>query len=134
MKLYRSLVFCAALFACFSTHAEVGDTDVIDIVASKPELKRVSLVLFQARPWDDESSGLFDKKVQFYSFAISSKALVQQDPSLKDKPFRIIVIYQEAPPATIAGHLDELKASFAKNDVDFVWGGQDDLLDLAKKP
>jgi hypothetical protein len=134
MKYYRLILLCIALSTCFSAQAEIGEADVIDAIATKPERKNVILMLYQARPWNDESIKLFDKKVQFYAFALSSNALVEQDPSLKGKSFRIVAIYNSVPPASITKHFEELRSSFAKAKVDFVWGVQDDLLMLSNKP
>ena len=134
MKYYRALLFCLALIACIPTQAEIGETNVIDTIAAKPGQKNAVLLLFQARPWTDESINLFDKKVHFYAFAISSNALVEQRPDLKGKSFRIVVVYEARPPASVTKHLEALKDSLAKANIDFVWGEQDSLLDLANKP
>jgi len=134
MKFFRLILLCTALSICVSANAEIGETDVIDAIATKPEQKNVILLLFQARPWNDESIKLFDKKIQFYALALSSNALVEQDPSLKGKPFRIVVIYNSAPSASITKHFEDLRSSFSKIKVDFVWGKKDDLLTLTDNP
>jgi hypothetical protein len=134
MKYIRLLLLCVTMLATLHAQAEIGETDIIDGIATKAGQQDAILLLFQARPWNDESIKLFDKKVEFYSLAISSNALVDHDPGLKDKSFRIVVVYESMPPGLVVDHFRELKKSFAKAKVVFVWGEQRDLPDLATKP
>jgi hypothetical protein len=126
--------FVVSQFAIPSAQAEVGQTDVIDAIATKPDRTDATLLLFQLRPWNEESITLFNKKVQFYAMAIGSGALSKQRPETVGKSIRIIVLYQEIPPADVEGRLRELKDVFGKSQVVFIWGEQKDLPLLAVKP
>ena len=128
------ILFCLSFLVVVPANAEVGQTNVIDAIATKPDKSEAVLLLFQARPWNEESIALFNKKVEFYSLAISSESLVKQKPDLQGKTFRVIVIYQDKPPISVEERLRELKEGFAKSQVAFVWGERKDLATLSTKP
>ncbi|HJV96364.1 MAG TPA: DUF6572 domain-containing protein, partial [Albitalea sp.] len=133
-KVASILALCLSLLVASPVCAEVGETNVIDAIATKPESRVAILLLFQARAWNEESIGLFNRKVEFYALAIGSGSLVQQKPELQGKALRIIVIYERTPPAIVETRLRELQESFSKSQVGFVWGEQRDLATLATKP
>lgn len=115
-------------------HAEVGETEVIDAVASKPGMTYAVLILHQARPWNDESLLLLKKKLAFYSESVRSGALLKQRPALEGKSFRIIVLYGEKPSATAEAELKVSKEALSKEQVSLLWGTQRELISLAESP
>lgn len=128
------VLLCLSFFLALPVSSEVGETNVIDAIATKPDKSEAILLLFQARPWNDESIALFNRKVEFYSLAISSGSLLEQKPGLQGKTFRIIVIHQHEPPNSVQERLRELKGAFNKSQVAFVWGKQKDLAALSTEP
>lgn len=134
MKILPILLLCLSFISAPAVHAEVGQTNIIDAIATKPGLDEAILLLHQARPWNEESIELFNKKVAFYALALSSGSLIKQKPELQGKPMRIIVLYSETPPLVVADRLKELKDTFSKTNVSFIWGEQKDIAVLATKP
>ncbi|MFZ6751325.1 DUF6572 domain-containing protein [Undibacterium sp. Ren11W] len=134
MKIILILAACLFSLLTLSAHAEVGQTNVIDAIATKPDQQEALLLLHQSRPWNEESIELLNKKIAFYALAISSESLVKQKPELQGKKMKIIVIYTKAPPSIVEDRLNELKSIFYKEHVVFVWGEQKDLATLTTKP
>ena len=134
MKALRIVLATAALAVSFPAISEVGETTVIDAIASKPDKSRALLLLHQMRPWNTESVELLRKKLAFYSTAISTKSLVQQRPKLDGKELRVVVLYNEVPTSEAETLLSSSKAEFQAMGASIVWGLNQQLIELAEKP
>ena len=134
MKILRAVIATIALVASFPAISEVGETDVIDAIASRPDKSRALLLLHQMRPWNAESIELLRKKLGFYSAVISTKSLVQQRPQLKGKELRVVVLYIETPTSEAEALLSSSSTEFQTLGASLVWGGQQQLNELAERP
>ena len=128
----------ALIVVCFSivavANAEVGQTDVIDSIATKPDSNVAILLLFQERPWTKESFSLLSKKLAFYKLTIDSGQLAKQKPAISNKKLRVIIVYQSVPGAEFEIELKELQTAFGSESKDLYWGTQNEMLELAKNP
>lgn len=134
MKILRLALATIVLVASFPAISEVGETNVIDAIATKPDKSRALLLLHQMRPWSSDSVELLRKKLAFYATAISSKSLVQQRPELEGKEFRVVVLYAHTPPNEAEALLSNSKTEFQAIGASLVWGPRQQLLELAEKP
>lgn len=134
MKVLRIVLATVALAASFPAISEVGETNVIDAIASKPDKSRALLLLHQMRPWNIESIELLRKKLAFYATAISTKSLIQQRPQLEGKELRVVVLYSDAPTTEAETFLSNSKAEFMAMGASLVWGPRHQLIELAEKP
>lgn len=134
MKAFRIVLATIALAVSYPAMSEVGETNVIDAIASKPDKSHALLLLHQMRPWDTESVELLRKKLAFYSAAISTKSLVQQRPQLNGKKLRVVVLYDEVPTTEAETLFASSKTEFQAMGASLVWGLGQQLIELAEKP
>ncbi|WP_230969572.1 DUF6572 domain-containing protein [Nitrogeniibacter aestuarii] len=134
MNVVRTLVVALALLVAFPAISEVGETDVIDAIATKPGNHRALLLLHQQRPWSTTSVELLRKKLAFYSAAISTKSLVKQHSQLNEKELRVVVLYSESPTPDAVKLLQTAKTEFQSFGASLVWGTRQQLGELAEKP
>jgi homospermidine synthase len=111
-------------------NAEVGDTNVIDVIGTKPNSSEAVLLLHQMRPWNADSYELLKKKLEFYETVIVSGALARQRPDTNGKTFRIVVIYAELPPDDALQLLTQTKGRMFDSQVVLRWGLQQELVKL----
>jgi hypothetical protein len=111
-------------------NAEVGDTNVIDVIGTKPNSTEAVLLLHQMRPWNADSYGLLKKKLEFYETVILSGALARKRPDTNGKTFRIVVIYVELPPDDALQLLAQTKGRMFDNQIDLRWGLQQEIVKL----
>jgi hypothetical protein len=131
----RLICFAAALLLLITlAYAEVGETDVIDAVASKPDSTVAVLLLHQGRKWDAMSEDLLEKKLAFYRLVITSGQLTKQMPALQGKKPRVIVVYKRKPETEFEAKLAEHQAALAKDNIELLWGNQEEVTTLAGKP
>lgn len=134
MKALRLVLATVALAVAYPAFSEVGETNVIDAIASKPDKSHALLLLHQMRPWNTESVELLRKKLAFYSAVINTKSLVQQRPQLDGKKLRVVVLYDEVPTSEAETLLSSSKAEFQAMGASIVWGLNNQLIELAEKP
>jgi len=134
MKTTVCILAILAAFCVPLTHAEVGETDVIDAIATKPGGTRAIMLLHQARPWDAESLAMLQRKLSYYSKVISSGSLPTQRPELTGKSFRIIVVYVHTPSPEALEILGKDMGEMEARGVSLKWGTQRQVVELAETP
>jgi|GEM_PF-2462845 len=135
MKLmFRIFLVLSLLLVSVIADAEIGETDVIDAVATKPDSNIVILLIAQARPWSETTLDLLNKKLSYYKEVIISGEFVKQKPEMANKKPRIIIAYQQMPNADIESILEKLKQEFSEIKIDLYWGTRNDLAKIASKP
>jgi len=130
LKILVSVVFCFISLVSTIAKAEVGDTTIIDAIGIKPNSSEAVLLLHQMRPWNIESEGLLEKKLDFYQTAIRSGALEKKRPETSGKVFRVIVIYAELPTEDALRLLSKTKASMLESQIILRWGFQKQIPEL----
>jgi len=128
--------FFTILLLLWSSHvrAEVGETDVIDVIAIKPGGSRAILLLYQARSWDEQSLSLLQRKLAYYFDAISSGALLNERPEVAGKEIRIIVAYRETPSPDALKVLEKAASDMHANNISLKWGTSKQVINLAETP
>lgn len=134
MKALQKILIALTLLLALPVFSEVGETNVIDAIATKPGSEKALLLLHQLRPWNPESVELLRKKLAFYSEAIKSKALIEQHPQLRGKQVRVVVLCDAAPSTEAQGLLAASKTDFQSLGASLVWGTQKQLIELAEQP
>lgn len=132
MKAFRILLTAVVLAATLPAVAEVGESNIIDAIASKPDKSHALLLLHQMRPWNSETVELLRKKLAFYFTAISTKSLVRQRPQLEGKDLRVVVLYDELPTTEGEALLSNSKTQFKSVGAPLVWGLSQQLIELAE--
>lgn len=130
MKTLMSIVFHVMLLLSADAIAEVGDTTVIDMIATKPNSPDAVLMLHQMRTWNDESRNFLQNKLAFYETVIRTGALARQQPRVSGKHFTIMVVYASVPPEEILELLSITKARMLENQIVLHWGTQPDIAKL----
>jgi hypothetical protein len=124
------IVLSAMLLLSIKAIAEVGDTNVIDVIGTKPNSSEAVLLLNQMRPWNVESRNLLAKKLEFYETVIRTGTLAKQRPDTSGKNFRVIVVYADAPPEDALELLSKTKTRMFENQIILRWGRQQDIAKL----
>ena len=130
MKKLISILVSATLLLSANAIAEVGDTTVIDLIATKPNSSDAVLLLHQMRTWNDESRNLLEKKLEFYETVIRTGELAKQRPNTSGKNFSIMVIYASAPPEDALYLLSKIQKRMLENQIILRWGSQQDISKL----
>ena len=126
----------AAVAFSFSTFAsaEIGDTNVIDAIATKPDSQIATLLLFQARSWDAGVLDLLAKKVEFYRLSVTSGKLVEKRSDLADKKIRFVIVYAEQPSDAALEALQKDQRELADDHIELFWSGKQGLSSVIAHP
>lgn len=95
-------------------------TGVIDLLTQDAESKRVELVMFETRPWDEGEEQLFQlqEKINAYlSFALDGEML-ETYPQLEGAPLRLVLRCFEMPPPPAVEFLQHVREQIALQDID----------------
>ncbi len=134
MPTFKLLLAAVALSLSTFASAEIGDTNVIDAIANKPDSQVAALLLFQARSWDASVLDLLAKKVEFYRLSVTSGKLVERRSDLAGKKIRFVVVCAEQPNDTALEALQKDQRELANDHIELFWSGKQGLSSVIAQP
>lgn len=119
-----------AALAAAPARAAVDDPDSVDALRALPDKPLVVMVIIQDRPWGPETRVMVGNKLGGYMRYALGGQLVRDWPHAAGKPVRIALVSETAPEEADTEALAAFRDQIAAIGLEFVWGGEDDLLDM----
>lgn len=102
--------------------AGIQDPDVVDLVTHDPRSDEYALIMVQTEPWRPgrEQVEQVLRKIDTYMIFTRSGGLAASFPEAADRPFRLQLDCQTAPPTETSQLLDVAAERLRRNGVTFV--------------
>lgn len=123
-----------ALLAAPASIAAVDDPDTIDALQARPGKALVYMIIVQDRPWGPETHVMLGNKLSGYMRYALGGQMVRDTPAAEGRKVRIVLVSEEQPSRGDAETLHVMKAQVAAAGLEFVWGGEAELLDMVDEP
>lgn len=130
-------VLVAGALACLAAPASIAavdDPDTIDALQAKPGKALVYMIIVQDRPWSPETHVMLGNKLSGYLRYALGGQMVRDTPAAEGRKVRIVLVAEEEPSQNDADTLHVMKAQVAAAGLEFVWGGEAELLDMVDEP
>lgn len=120
----------ALLKASLAAHAAVDDPDTIDALRADPAKPYVYMIIVQDRGWSPDTRVRIGDKISGYMRYAIGGQLVRDAPQAAGMKVRIVLVSKTAPSRDDVAVLQVFRKQIAPAGIDFVWGGEADLLRL----